>query len=162
MAGQEEAPALSKPLCVQNLTVAAPEWHSHTIAPHQQDLGPVEPYSFSFSHQEMWTQICTPPPETAGKSLPTWPLMPCNSCTLLSNPCSLHGRLETDSLGNLKHCLEKDHFYSPPRVKHSGNMSVSNLLCVICTNANKQQLPHFLLSILLWLQQYYHIWTSQT
>jgi len=69
---------------------------------------------FSFSHREIWSQICTPLPEQAGKSLHTLPLIPCNSCMLFSNPHSLHGQLETDSLGNLKFCLKKNDFYSLP------------------------------------------------
>lgn len=34
--------------------------------------------------------------------------------------------------------------YLWPPVKYYGNMSANNLLCVICPNANKQQLGFFL------------------
>lgn len=39
-------------------------------------------------------------------------------------------------------------------------MSANNLLCVICSNANRQQLGHFLWRIPLWLPRYAHTGTS--
>lgn len=40
--------------------------------------------------------------------------------------------------------LKENRSYLLPPVKYYGNMSANNLLCVICSNANKQQLGHFL------------------
>lgn len=41
-------------------------------------------------------------------------------------------------------CLKENPSYLLPPVKYYGNRSANNLLCVICSNANKQQLGHFL------------------
>lgn len=40
--------------------------------------------------------------------------------------------------------LKENRSYLSPPVKYDGNMSANNLLCVICSNANRQQLGHFL------------------
>lgn len=40
--------------------------------------------------------------------------------------------------------LKENRSYLWPPVKYYGNMSANNLLCVICSNANRQQLGHFL------------------
>lgn len=40
--------------------------------------------------------------------------------------------------------LKENLSYLLPPVKYYGNMSANNLLCVICSNANKQQLGYFL------------------
>lgn len=56
--------------------------------------------------------------------------------------------------------LKENRSYLLPPVKYYGNMSANNLLCVICSNANRQQLGHFLWRIPLWLPRYAHTGTS--
>lgn len=72
----------------------------------------------------------------------------------------LHGQLEAGFFWKSSIYLKENHSYLLPPVKYYGNMSANNLLRVICSNANKQQLGHFLWWIPLWLQWYYHTRTS--
>ena len=74
----------------------------------------------------------------------------------------LHGQLEAGIFWKSSVYLKENRSYLLPPVKYYGNMSANNLLCVICSNANKQQLGHFPWWIPLRLQWYYHTRTSPT
>lgn len=52
----------------------------------------------------------------------------------------LHGQLEAGIFWKSSVYLKENRSYLLPPVKYYGNMSANNLLCVICSNANKQQL----------------------